>query len=86
MHSAVCMARCGLRAAFLWLCKPQMIEDHVLYHNGKSLEQAGSVTGEVVLSSGLVDAGRCSQDSSQQMHGTSLYYRLLVPHIMGILS
>ena len=31
-NSTVCMARCGLRAAFVWLCKPQTIEDHVLYH------------------------------------------------------
>ena len=29
---AVCMVNCGLRAAFVWLCKPQTIEDHVLYH------------------------------------------------------
>ena len=26
------MVNCGLRAAFVWLCKPQKIEDHVLYH------------------------------------------------------
>ena len=26
------MVNCGLRAAFVWLCKPQTIEDHVLYH------------------------------------------------------
>ena len=32
-HSTVCMARCGLRAAFVWLCKEsETIEDHVLYH------------------------------------------------------
>ena len=30
--SSVCMARCGLRAAFVWLCKSETIEDHVLYH------------------------------------------------------
>ena len=30
--SSVCMARCGLRAAFAWLCKSETIEDHVLYH------------------------------------------------------
>ena len=30
-HST-CMARCGLRAAFVWLCKPQTIKDYVLYH------------------------------------------------------
>ena len=23
LHSTVCMARCGLRAAFVWLCKPK---------------------------------------------------------------
>ena len=32
MDSAVCMARCGLRAALVWLCKSETIEDHVLYH------------------------------------------------------
>ena len=32
LHSTVCMARCGLPAAFVWLCKPETIEDHVLYH------------------------------------------------------
>ena len=33
LHSStVCMARCGLRAAFVWLCKPQTVEDHVRYH------------------------------------------------------
>ena len=26
------MVNCGLRAAFVWLCKPHTIEDHVLYH------------------------------------------------------
>ena len=26
------MVNCGLRAAFVRLCKPQTIEDHVLYH------------------------------------------------------
>ena len=26
------MVNCGLRAAFVWLCKPQTIGDHVLYH------------------------------------------------------
>ena len=30
--STTCVARCSLRAAFLWLCKPETIEDHVLYH------------------------------------------------------
>ena len=29
---STCMARCGLRAAFVWLCKPQTIKDYVLYH------------------------------------------------------
>ena len=28
----VCMTRCGFRAAFVWLCKPPTIEEHVLYH------------------------------------------------------
>ena len=32
LHSTVFMARYGLRAAFVWLCKPQTFEDHVLYH------------------------------------------------------
>ena len=32
LHSTVCMARCGLRAALAWLCKSETIEDHVLYH------------------------------------------------------
>ena len=41
--------------------------------------------GEVVLCQGLVDDGRCSQDYSKEIHETSFYYRLLVPHIMGIL-
>ena len=31
--SAYYLARCGLRAAFMWLCsKSDMIGDHVLYH------------------------------------------------------
>ena len=30
--SSACMARCGLGAAFVWLCKFETIEDHVLYH------------------------------------------------------
>ena len=50
---------------------------------GKSLERAGSVTGEVVLFSGLVDDGHAGL--SQEIHGTSFYYYLSVPHIMGIL-
>ena len=33
LHSStVCMALSGLRAAFVWLCKLQTIENHVLYH------------------------------------------------------
>ena len=32
LAQSVCMARCGLRAAFVWLCKSKTIEDHVLYH------------------------------------------------------
>ena len=44
----------------------------------------GSITGEVVLCSGLVDDGRA--DLSQEIHGTSFCYYLSVPHIMGILS
>ena len=50
--------------------------------NGKSLERARSVTGEVVLCSGLVDDGRCSQE----IHGTSFYHYLTVPHVKRILS
>ena len=30
--SSVRRARCGLRAAFVWLCKSETIENHVLYH------------------------------------------------------
>ena len=32
LHSTVYIARYGLRVAFVWLCKSQTIEDHVLYH------------------------------------------------------
>ena len=32
LHSTVCMARCGLRDAFVWLCKSETMEDHVLYY------------------------------------------------------
>ena len=32
LHSTVCMAHCGLRAAFVRLCKSETIEDHALYH------------------------------------------------------
>ena len=33
LHSTVCMARSGLRDAFVvWLCKSETIEDHVLYY------------------------------------------------------
>ena len=33
LHSTVyIVARYGLRVAFVWLCKSQTIEDHVLYH------------------------------------------------------
>ena len=32
LDSTVCMARCGLRAEFMWLCKSETIEDHVLYN------------------------------------------------------
>ena len=28
----VCMVWCGRPAAFMWLCKPRTIEDHVLCH------------------------------------------------------
>ena len=30
--TTTCTARCGLRAAFAWLCKSEKIKDHVLYH------------------------------------------------------
>ena len=30
--SSICMARCGLRAAFVWLCKSETIEDHMLFY------------------------------------------------------
>ena len=53
--------------------------------NGKSLDRARSVTGEVVLFSGLVDDGGWSQDQSQEMHRTSLNCLVLVPHFMDIL-
>ena len=53
--------------------------------NGKSLDRAGFVTEEVVLCSVSVDDGGCSQDQSQEMHGTSLYCLVLVPHFMDIL-
>ena len=29
LHSSVCMVRCGLPAAFVWLCKPETIEDPI---------------------------------------------------------
>ena len=29
---SICMARCGIRAAFVLLCKSKTIDDHVLYH------------------------------------------------------
>ena len=32
LHSTVCMALCGLPAAFVWFYKPDTIEGHVLYH------------------------------------------------------
>ena len=32
LHSTVCMARCGLPTAFVWLCKSETIKDYVLYH------------------------------------------------------
>ena len=32
LHSNVCMARCGLPAAIVWLYRSKTIEDHVLYH------------------------------------------------------
>ena len=32
IDSYVCMARCGLRAAFVWSSKSETFEDHVLYH------------------------------------------------------
>ena len=52
--------------------------------NERSLERTGSVTGKVVLCSGLVDEGRAGL--SQEIHGTSFSYYLSVPHITGILS
>ena len=30
--STVFMGSCGVRAAFVWLCKPETIENHELYH------------------------------------------------------
>ena len=51
--------------------------------NGKSLWWGGYYTGQVVLCSGLVDAGRAH---TSQIHGTLLYYYLSVRHIMGIHS
>ena len=50
--------------------------------NGKSLWWGGSYTGEMVLCSGLVEAGR---DHRRYME-PCFYYCLSVPHIMGILS
>ena len=32
LHNTVCMARCGLLDAFVWLGKSETIEDHVLYY------------------------------------------------------
>ena len=32
LHGTVCIRRCGLRDAFVYLCKPETIEDHVLYY------------------------------------------------------
>ena len=32
LYSTVCMTRCGLRAAFMWLGKSKTIKDYVLYH------------------------------------------------------
>ena len=32
LHSTICMARCGLPAAFVWLCRSKTVEDYVLYH------------------------------------------------------
>ena len=33
LHITACMAPCGLRDAFVWLCKFETIEDHVLYYD-----------------------------------------------------
>ena len=49
--------------------------------NGKSLGRAGSVTEEVVLSSGLMDGGRWSQDYCIEPR----CYLVSVPQLMGIL-
>ena len=56
----------GLRYSHLQaaLCD-ELVEDlaaSATLVNGKSLERAGSITEEVVLCSGLVDDGECSQD------------------------
>ena len=43
LHNTACMARCGLRDAFVWLSKPQTIEDHVLYHATVEVGEQGNV-------------------------------------------
>ena len=43
LHNTACMARCGLRDAFVWLSKPQTIEDHVLYHATIEVGEQGNV-------------------------------------------
>ena len=49
LHSTVCMARCGLRNVFVWLCKSETMEDHVLYvHKPGNEPTCGSSSRRVV--------------------------------------
>ena len=55
LQHTVCMARCGLRAAFVWMHKPETIEDHVLYHatvvskyTSKAMSIPAAVLGDVL--------------------------------------
>ena len=36
LHSTVCMARCGVRDAFVWLCKSETIEPRAVLRRGSS--------------------------------------------------
>ena len=66
MHSTVSMARCGLRDAFVWLCKSETVEDHVLYYAtvvSRCTSQAMSLHAAVlrdVLLVKTVTAGKCN--------------------------
>ena len=85
LHSTVCLAGCGLRAAFVWLCKSETMED--LYHatvvsrcTSKAISLPAAVLRDVLR---LTALSRTYKRLCINWTGSPIEYNMQTPIFLG---